>query len=77
MNDEDQDDKTKELPLGKETEANLFKSRSIFIYGPINQELAQKVCSQLVALAAPATRTSASTSIRPAATSSPAIRSTT
>ncbi|EJZ19753.1 ATP-dependent Clp protease proteolytic subunit [Rhizobium sp. Pop5] len=52
MNDEEQDDKTKELPLGKETEANLFKSRSIFIYGPINQELAQKVCSQLVALAA-------------------------
>ena len=52
MNDEDQDDKTKELPLGKETEANLFKSRSIFFYGPINQELAQKVCSQLVALAA-------------------------
>ena len=40
------------MPLGKETEANLFKSRSIFIYGPINQELAQKVCSQLVALAA-------------------------
>ena len=52
MNDEDQDDKTKELPLGKETEANLFKSRSIFIYGGITQELAQKVCSQLVALAA-------------------------
>lgn len=53
MNDEDDnDDKTKELPLGKETEANLFKSRSIFIYGPITQELAQKVCTQLVALAA-------------------------
>ena len=52
MNDEEQDDKPKELPLSKETEANLFKSRSIFIYGPINQELAQKVCSQLVALAA-------------------------
>ncbi|MGO8241968.1 ATP-dependent Clp protease proteolytic subunit, partial [Rhizobium ruizarguesonis] len=52
MNDEDQDDKTKELPLGKETAAHLFKSRSIFIYGPINQELAQKGCSQLVALAA-------------------------
>ncbi|URK87294.1 ATP-dependent Clp protease proteolytic subunit [Rhizobium sp. RCAM05350] len=51
MNEED-DDKAKELPLGKETEANLFKSRSIFIYGPINQELAQRVCSQLVALAA-------------------------
>ena len=50
--EDDKDDKTKELPLGKETEANLFKSRSIFIYGPINQELAQKVCSQLVALAA-------------------------
>ncbi|WP_086994274.1 ATP-dependent Clp protease proteolytic subunit [Rhizobium sullae] len=53
MNDDEQDDdKTKELPLSKETEANLFKSRSIFIYGPINQEIAQKVCSQLVALAA-------------------------
>lgn len=50
MNEED--DKKTELPLGKETEANLFKSRSIFIYGPINMELAQKVCSQLVALAA-------------------------
>ena len=50
MNDEDDDKKT-ELPLGKETEANLFKSRSIFIYGGITQELAQKVCSQLVALA--------------------------
>jgi len=49
---EDEDDKSKELPIGKETEANLFKSRSIFIYGGINQELAQKVCSQLVALAA-------------------------
>lgn len=52
MNDDNDDDKAKELPLGKETEANLFKSRSIFIYGPINQELAQKVCTQLVALAA-------------------------
>jgi len=49
---EDEEDKAKELPLGKETEANLFKSRSIFIYGTITQELAQKVCSQLVALAA-------------------------
>ncbi|AVA22348.1 ATP-dependent Clp protease proteolytic subunit [Rhizobium sp. LEGMi198b] len=53
MNDEDeQEEKTKELPLGKDAEANLFKSRSIFIYGGITQELAQKVCSQLVALAA-------------------------
>jgi len=50
--EDDKDDKTKELPLGKETEANLFKSRSIFIYGPITQELAQKVNTQLVALAA-------------------------
>lgn len=49
---EDEDDKSKELPIGKETEANLFKSRSIFIYGGITQELAQKVCTQLVALAA-------------------------
>ncbi|OOG67877.1 ATP-dependent Clp protease proteolytic subunit [Sinorhizobium sp. A49] len=46
----DEEDKNTELPLGKETEANLFKSRSIFIYGTITQELAQKVCSQLVAL---------------------------
>jgi ATP-dependent Clp protease protease subunit len=53
MNDEDeQEEKKTELPLGKDTEANLFKSRSIFIYGNITQELAQKVCSQLVALAA-------------------------
>jgi ATP-dependent Clp protease protease subunit len=53
MNDEDeQEEKTKELPLGTDAEANLFKSRSIFIYGGITQELAQKVCSQLVALAA-------------------------
>ena len=51
MNDEEDDKKT-ELPLGKEAEANLFKSRSIFIYGPITQELAQRVCSQLVAMAA-------------------------
>ena len=49
---EDEEDKSKELPIGKETEANLFKSRSIFIYGGITQELAQKVCTQLVALAA-------------------------
>ncbi|OQP87672.1 ATP-dependent Clp protease proteolytic subunit [Rhizobium rhizosphaerae] len=49
---EDEDEKKTELPLGKETEANLFKSRSIFIYGGITQELAQKVCSQLMALAA-------------------------
>lgn len=53
MNDDDeQEEKKTELPLGKETEANLFKSRSIFIYGTITMELAQKVCSQLVALAA-------------------------
>ena len=49
---DNEDEKTTELPLGKEAEANLFKSRSIFIYGGITQELAQKVCSQLVALAA-------------------------
>ena len=51
MSDEEDDKKTG-LPLGKEAEANLFKSRSIFIYGPITQELAQRVCSQLVAMAA-------------------------
>ncbi len=51
MEDED-DDKKKEAALGKDAEAALFKSRSIFIYGGITQELAQKVCAQLVALAA-------------------------
>ncbi|WP_322990723.1 ATP-dependent Clp protease proteolytic subunit, partial [Hoeflea sp.] len=48
----DEDEKTTELPLGKEAEANLFKSRSIFIYGGITQELAHKVSAQLAALAA-------------------------
>jgi len=38
--------------LGKDIESNLFKSRSIFIYGTITQELAHRVCLQLVALAA-------------------------
>lgn len=54
MNDEDDDDKEKksEAPLGKDIESNLFKSRSIFIYGTITQELAHRVCLQLVALAA-------------------------
>ena len=51
MSDEE-DDKKPEVPLGKDAEASLFKSRSIFIYGPITQELAQRVCSQLVAMAA-------------------------
>jgi ATP-dependent Clp protease protease subunit len=55
MNDEDDDDdkeKKSEAPLGKDIESNLFKSRSIFIYGTITQELAHRVCMQLVALAA-------------------------
>ncbi|WP_110034103.1 ATP-dependent Clp protease proteolytic subunit [Hoeflea marina] len=52
MNDEDDDNKKTEAPLGKDAEANLFKSRTIFIYGGITQELAQKVCAQLVALSA-------------------------
>jgi ATP-dependent Clp protease protease subunit len=53
MNDEDDEKEIKpEAPMGKDVESNLFKSRSIFIYGGITQELAQKVCTQLVALAA-------------------------
>jgi ATP-dependent Clp protease protease subunit len=54
MLDDDDDDKEKksEAPLGKDIESNLFKSRSIFIYGSITQELANRVCAQLVALAA-------------------------
>jgi ATP-dependent Clp protease, protease subunit len=52
MDDEEEDKKPAAIPLGKDIESNLFKSRSIFIYGGITQELAQKVCAQLVALAA-------------------------
>lgn len=54
MNDDEDDDKEKktEAPMGKDIESNLFKSRSIFIYGGITQELANRVCAQLVALAA-------------------------
>ena len=54
MNDEEDDDKEKksEAPLGKDIESNLFKSRSIFIYGGITQELAHKVCAQLMAFSA-------------------------
>ena len=53
MNDEDDDkEKKTEAPMGKDIESNLFKSRSIFIYGGITQELANRVCAQLVALAA-------------------------
>jgi ATP-dependent Clp protease protease subunit len=54
LDDDDDDSKEKktEAPLGKDIESNLFKSRSIFIYGPITQELANKVCAQLIALAA-------------------------
>jgi ATP-dependent Clp protease protease subunit len=53
--DDDDDDKQKksDAPMGgKDMESNLFKSRSIFIYGTITQELANKVCAQLIALAA-------------------------
>ena len=53
MLDEDDDNEKKtETPMGKDIESNLFKSRSIFIYGGITQELANRVCAQLVALAA-------------------------
>jgi ATP-dependent Clp protease protease subunit len=54
LDDDDDDNKEKksETPLGKDIESNLFKSRSIFIYGGITQELAHKVCAQLVAFSA-------------------------
>jgi ATP-dependent Clp protease protease subunit len=55
LDDDDDDDgkeKKSEAPLGKDIESNLFKSRSIFIYGGITQELAHKVCAQLTAFAA-------------------------
>jgi len=54
LDDDDDDGKEKksEAPLGKDIESNLFKSRSIFIYGGITQELAHKVCAQLVAFSA-------------------------
>lgn len=49
MSDEDEN---KEQPLSKDIQSNLFKSRSIFIYGSITQELAARVCAQLIAYAA-------------------------
>lgn len=48
----EENDKGHEAALGKEAEASLFKSRSIFIYGNITQEVAQKTCAQLVSFAA-------------------------
>lgn len=49
---DDEDKKQSDEALGKDAAAALFKSRSIFIFGEITQELAQKVCAQLIALAA-------------------------
>ncbi|PLW75096.1 ATP-dependent Clp protease proteolytic subunit [Cohaesibacter celericrescens] len=48
----DDEKKKNEDGMGKDAAEALFKSRSIFIYGEITQELAQKVCAQLIALAA-------------------------
>ena len=48
----DEEEKTTELPLGKEAEANLFKSRSIFIYGGITQKVAEDVSRKLLVLSA-------------------------
>ena len=48
----DQEKSKDDGQMGKDASEALFKSRSIFIYGEITQELAQKVCAQLVALSA-------------------------
>ncbi|WP_319531078.1 ATP-dependent Clp protease proteolytic subunit [uncultured Cohaesibacter sp.] len=51
MSDEEEK-KSPEESISKQAAEALFKSRSIFIYGEIDQELAQKVCAQLIAMAA-------------------------
>ncbi|WP_316861596.1 ATP-dependent Clp protease proteolytic subunit [uncultured Cohaesibacter sp.] len=48
----EENEKKSDESIGKDASAALFKARSVFIYGEITQELAQKVCAQLIALAA-------------------------
>ncbi len=77
MNEEDDDDKKTEKPLGKDAEANLFKSRSIFIYGGITQELASAFARSSLLLLQPATKTSRFSSTRRADMSNRVTRSMT
>ncbi|SNY92462.1 ATP-dependent Clp protease, protease subunit [Cohaesibacter sp. ES.047] len=51
MSDEEEQ-KSPEESISKQAAEALFKSRSIFIYGEITQDLAHKVCAQLIAMAA-------------------------
>jgi len=49
--DDDEQEKEAEKPKDPEfLTRQLFAARSIFIYGPIEQDVAKSVCSQLVAL---------------------------
>lgn len=47
-----EEEKKEDEPIGKKAAEALFDSRTIFIYGEITQELAKKVCAQLIAMAA-------------------------
>lgn len=49
--DEDKDDKAKDAPAAPQVDKYLFKSRTVLITGPINQELARDVTARLLALA--------------------------
>nr|WP_319484050.1 ATP-dependent Clp protease proteolytic subunit [uncultured Cohaesibacter sp.] len=48
----EENEKKSEDSMGKDAAEALFKSRSVFIYGEVTQEMAQKVSAQLIALAA-------------------------
>nr|WP_321982112.1 ATP-dependent Clp protease proteolytic subunit [uncultured Cohaesibacter sp.] len=48
----EENEKKSEDSMGKDAAEALFKSRSVFIYGEVTQEMAQKVSAQLLAMAA-------------------------
>lgn len=47
----DKDEKKEGSPASPSVAANLFKSRTVLIFGEVNMKLAQGVCAQLLALA--------------------------
>ncbi|WP_127900434.1 ATP-dependent Clp protease proteolytic subunit [Solirhodobacter olei] len=51
MADKPEDDKTENEDLGRKAEALFFKSRTVIITGEINDKLAQRATTQLLALA--------------------------
>ena len=73
--DEEKIDRRSRNP--RRSQKALFKSRTVLIFGEVDMKMAERVTAQLLAYAAKARATSASSSIRPAAMWSPATRSTT